>query len=322
MSRILVTGGAGYLGSVLVPELLRAGHQVTVVDSFMYGQASLLDHCWNPALDVVRGDVRDEVLMRRVLKDQDVILPLAAIVGMPACDKRPFEARMVNVDAVTFLLEARRDEQRIIFPTTESGYGSQGEAPCTEDTPLHPVSLYGKLKTEAEREVLEAGNSVTLRLGTVFGMSPRMRFDLLVNDFVHRALTDRSLTLFEPHFRRNYVHVRDVARVFLFAIDHFEDMEGYEGSEGFAGCAYNVGLDTAYTKEQLCEEIKRVIPNFWYAVYTGRKGEMADPDRRDYVVSHERLKRVGFEPQTSLEDGIREIVKGCAVVSDRLWTNA
>lgn len=309
MSRILVTGGAGYIGSILVPELLRSDHHVTVVDNFMYGQASLLEHCWDPRLEVVRGDVRDEELIKKHLAGVDAIIPLAAIVGMPACDKRPIDARTINLDAVKLLLEARK-HQVVLFPTTESGYGKDGLV-CTEETPLKPISLYGRLKVEAERAVLDAGNCVTLRLGTVFGMSPRMRFDLLVNDFVYRALTDRSLALFEPHFKRNYVHIRDVARVFTFALANHDAMNGQ---------AYNVGLETSYSKEELCDEIKRVIPNFWYPLYTGTD-KMEDPDRRNYIVSHQKLMRLGFACRTTLREGIMEIVKGVQVLQRNQFSN-
>lgn len=310
--KILITGGAGYLGSVMVPMMLNEGWKITVVDSFIYNQHSLLDHCYNPNLKIVRGDVRDERLMLKLMENQDYILPLACIVGMPACDKKPIEARQINLDAVKFIMDNRKPEQRVIFPTTESGYGSVACGKrCTERTPLRPISLYGRLKTEAESYVLMMGDCVTLRLGTVFGASNRMRLDLLVNDFVYRALTDRNVTLFESNFRRNYVHIRDVARVFIFSIKNFDRMKNEP---------YNVGLDGAYNKEELCAEIKKVIPNFWYSVYSG-KDKIEDVDRRNYIVSHEKLRRVGFEAKTTIQEGILEIIKACGILSRNQFTN-
>ncbi|MGC9968346.1 MAG: NAD(P)-dependent oxidoreductase [Minisyncoccia bacterium] len=309
--KVLVTGGAGYIGSVLVPELLRAGHEVTVIDNFMYGQHSLLDVCHLNVLTIVRGDARDEKLVKKHLEGKDFIIPLACIVGAPACDADPIAATSINRDAVLMLLKLRTPEQKIIFPNTNSGYGrmQEGVAYCDETSPLEPVSLYGKLKVETEKALLAAGNAITLRLATVFGASPRMRMDLLVNDFVYRALVDRTAVLFEPHFKRNYIHVRDVARAFMHAMDHFDAMKNE---------TYNVGLsDANLSKSELCAEIKKHVPHFVYV--ESAIGE--DPDKRNYIVSNAKIEGTGFRPQVSLADGIAELVKAYQVIRKNEFTN-
>jgi nucleoside-diphosphate-sugar epimerase len=308
--RILVTGGAGYLGSVLVPALLAADHEVTVVDNFMYGQTSLLDHCHNPRLTIVRGDAQDRPLMTRCLKEADAIFPLACLTGAPACDHDPAEARRVNLEAVQLVLELRSRSQPIIFPTTNSGYGIGSDGVfCTEETPLNPVSTYGRLKVEAEQAVLEAKHSITLRLATAFGISPRMRLDLLVNDFVYRAVTDGFLVLFQGHFMRNYIHVRDIARVFLHCLDRFEALKDEP---------YNVGLsDANLSKRQLCEEIKKQVPHFYFV-----EAEIGqDPDQRNYMVSNAKIEATGYRPVISLQEGIAELVKGYQVVRRKGFAN-
>ena len=310
MMRILVTGGAGYLGSVLVPTLLADGHNVTVIDNFLYGQASLLDCCHHPGLTIIRGDARDRAVLEAAVKQADAIIPLACLTGAPACDRNPAEARRINLEAIRLLLELRSRTQPIIFPTTNSGYGvGQAGIHCTEETPLRPVSLYGQLKVEAEQAVLEAGHSVTLRLATAFGISPRMRLDLLVNDFVYRAVTDRFLVVFQGHFKRNYIHVRDIAQAFLHALTHLETMNGQP---------YNVGLsDANLSKLELCAEIKKQIPAFYYV--EAAIGE--DPDKRNYIVSNEKIERTGFRPRVSLQDGIAELIKGYQVVRRTMYAN-
>ena len=308
--QILITGGAGYIGSVLVPSLLSEGHQVTVVDNFMYGQASLLDCCHHPGLTVVRGDARDERLIRELITRADALLPLACLTGAPLCDRDPLEAKSVNLDAVLMLLARRSPHQRVIFPTTNSGYGiGQNGMECTEDTPLRPISIYGRLKVDAERAVLEAGNSITLRLATAFGISPRMRLDLLVNDFVYRAVTDGFLVLFQGHFKRNFIHVRDIARAFLHGLKNFDSMKGEP---------YNVGLsDANLSKLELCQEIKRNVPQFYFT--EAQIGQ--DPDQRNYIVSNEKIERTGFKPTVSLTQGIQELIKGYQVVRKDGYAN-
>jgi nucleoside-diphosphate-sugar epimerase len=309
--KILVTGGAGYIGSILVPELLRAGHEVTVIDNFMYGQTSLLDVCNFETLTVVRGDARDEKLLKKHAADKDFIIPLAALVGAPVCDRDPITARTTNLEAVELILKLRTYGQKVIFPNTNSGYGmGQGDTTfCTEESPLKPVSLYGRLKVEAEQTLLQDGNAITFRLATVCGVSPRMRLDLLVNDFVYRAVNDRFVVLFEAHFKRNYIHVWDVARAFLHAITNFEAMRDE---------AYNVGLsDANLSKAELCAEIQKQIPEFVYLESEIGK----DPDKRNYVVSNEKIEKTGFQPQVSIQDAIRELVKGFQIIKRNSFAN-
>jgi nucleoside-diphosphate-sugar epimerase len=307
---LLVTGGAGYLGSVMVPMLLAEGHAVTVVDRFLYDQTSLLDCCHHPQLTIVRGDARDPRLLREALAAADAIFPLACLTGAPLCAQDPEHARSVNLDAVRLVLQLRSPAQRVIFPTTNSGYGvGQDGLHCTEETPLRPISEYGRLKVEAEQAVLEAGNGITLRLATAFGVSPRMRLDLLVNDFVYRAVTDGFLVLFEGHFKRNYIHVRDIARAFLHALTNFEAMQGQP---------YNVGLsDANLSKRELCEVIKRQVPGFYFAEAEVGK----DPDQRNYIVSNDKIEAIGFRPAVSLSQGIAELVKGYRVIRRKGFAN-
>jgi len=307
---ILVTGAAGYIGSVLTPALLQAGYQVTALDSFLFHQASLLDCCANERFAVIRGDSRDKSTLSRAMTKADVIVPLAAIVGAPACSMDETAAQSTNMDAIKLLLSLRSKQQRIIFPTTNSGYGiGEPGKHCTEETPLRPISLYGVSKVEAERAVLNAGNGITFRLATVFGLSPRMRIDLLVNDFVYRAVMDRAVVVFEGHAKRNFIHVRDVARAFLHALDNFEQMKDQP---------YNVGLsDANLSKLELCAEIQKALPKF---VYTEASvGE--DPDKRDYIVSNEKIERMGFKPSFSIQYGIAELIKGYSILRNSIYSN-
>jgi nucleoside-diphosphate-sugar epimerase len=309
-TKILVTGGAGYLGSILVPALLEQGHEVRVLDTFHFDQSSLLACCANPRFEVVRGDCRDESVMRKALVGADWVIPLAALVGAPACAADQVAARTVNVDSIRLLLSLRSPRQRVLYPTTNSGYGvgERGKF-CTEESPLRPISLYGLTKVEAEKAVLDAGNALTFRLATVFGTAPRMRLDLLVNDFVYRAVHDRTVVVFEGHAKRNYIHVRDVARAFLHGMAHFEAMRDQP---------YNVGLsDANLSKLELCAEIRRLLPAFVYL--EAPVGE--DPDKRDYIVSNEKLERTGFRPAYSLEQGIRELIKGFAMLRKDRFSN-
>lgn len=303
--KILVTGGAGYLGAVIVPRALAEGHEVTVVDTFMYNQTSLLDCCINPKLSIVRGDARDEDLMIPLIKEADAIFPLACLTGAPLCDKEPKLAEEIIVDAVRLILHNRTPDTKIIYPTTNSGYGvgEKGKF-CTEETPLRPISLYGKLKVQAEQEILEAGNAVTLRLATAFGVSPRMRLDLLVNDFTYQAVTKKYIELFEAHFKRNYIHVRDVAGAFMHMLNNFDSVKNE---------TYNVGLsDANLSKRELCEEIQKYVPGFKFEENANGK----DPDQRDYIVSNEKIEKTGYRQEVSLSAGIQELIKGFKVVTD------
>jgi nucleoside-diphosphate-sugar epimerase len=311
MAKILVTGGAGYIGSVLTPLLLREGHEVTVLDNFLYRQTSLIDCCANDAFHVLRGDCRDEALVRSALDGQDVVIPLAAIVGFPACDNDKTAARTINQDAVEMLLRLKAPEQKVIFPCTNSGYGlGQGQTYCTETSPINPITLYGRTKMAAEAAVLASGNAVAFRFATLFGASPRMRTDLLVNDFVYRAVFDRTLVVFEGTFMRNYLHVRDAANAFLFAVNHFDEMKGQ---------TFNCGLsDANLSKLELCAKIKEHIPSFVYL--QAPVGE--DPDKRNYLISNEKIERLGYRPQYSLDFGIEELVKVYAILKKSSYGNA
>ena len=299
---VLITGGAGYIGSILAPTLLARGCKVTVVDNFMYGQTSLLDCCANENFTVVRGDIRDERLMLPLLKKADVIMPLACLVGAPLCAQKPVEARTINLDAIVMLIKNASKSQRFISPTTNSGYGVGQEGVfCTEETPMNPISLYGVLKVELEKALLGAG-AISLRLATVCGVSPRMRLDLLVNDFTYRAVVDRFVVLFEAHFKRNYIHVRDVARAFCHAIDNFDTMKGQP---------YNVGLsDANLSKMELCLEIKKQIPDF--TIMEAPIGK--DPDQRNYIVSNAKLEATGYMPQISIQRAIAELIQGYQII--------
>lgn len=308
--KILVTGGAGYLGSVLVPTLLGQGYEVIVLDNFMYQQTSLLDCCHNSKLTIVRGDTRDKSLITELLKDVDAIFPLACLTGAPLCARDPAGAQSILVDAIKMILDLRSKDQKVIFPTTNSGYGiGQKDAFCTEETPLNPISIYGRLKVDAEKAILDAGNGITLRLATAFGVSPRMRLDLLVNDFTYRAVYDRFIVLFEAHFKRNFIHVRDVSKAFIHALNNFDTMKNEP---------YNVGLSEAnLNKQELCEEIKKQLPDFYFT--EASIGQ--DPDKRDYIVSNEKIEKTGFKPDVSLEAGITELIKGFKIIKRSQYAN-
>ncbi len=308
--KIFITGGAGYIGSVLVPVLLNEGYRVTVLDNFMYGQNSLLECCANDDFEVFRGDARDENILKPLIKDADFIIPLAALVGAPLCNRDKIAAVTTNRDAIELISKLSSKKQKIILPTTNSGYGiGQKGIYCTEETPINPITLYGKTKMEAERIILDRGNSISFRLATVFGMSPRMRIDLLVNDFVYRAVTDRFVVIFEGHFKRNYIHIRDVVRAFIHAITNFETMKNE---------VYNVGLsDANLSKIELCAKIKEHIPDFVYL--EAPVGE--DPDKRDYIVSNEKIENTGFKPAYTLDMGIKELIKGYRIITNSRYGN-
>lgn len=308
--KILITGGAGYIGSVLAPALLDRGYGVTVLDSFMFKQASLAACCINPNFELVRGDARDRALVASLVKKVDVVIPLAALVGAPLCKMDPDAAVSINREAVRMLTELMSPDQFLLLPNTNSGYGVGEEgAFCTEDSPLRPISLYGTSKVEAELIALERTNTMTFRLATVFGMSPRMRTDLLVNDFVYRAITDRAIVIFEGHFKRNYIHVRDVANAFIHGLSNFEAMRGKP---------YNVGLSSAnLSKIELAQTIQAFVPGFTYLESPIGK----DPDQRNYIVSNARIEATGFAPQFSLEDGIQELIKGYQMIRLNAYAN-
>lgn len=308
--RVLITGGAGYIGSILTPKLLREGFHVTVVDNLMHKQVTLLDCFGHSDFTFVKGDVANETLMKEQISKADILIPLAAIVGAPACALNPGLSKLVNYDAVKMLLNLSSSQQKILFPNTNSGYGiGEQMDECSEDSPLKPISWYGKLKVDIEKELLDSQRAISFRLATVFGVSPRMRLDLLVNDFTYRACHDKFVVLFEEHFRRNYIHVQDVAGAFFFGINHYEKMKGH---------AFNVGLsDANLSKRDLCEKIRKYIPEFY--VHSAPIGQ--DPDKRDYVVSNKKIESLGWKPVRGLDDGIRELLNAYQVIKLNHFAN-
>jgi nucleoside-diphosphate-sugar epimerase len=308
--KILVTGGAGYIGSVLVPDLLSQGHEVTVIDNFMYKQTSLASSIRNKNLNLIFGDVRDQILMKQHLVKADIVIPLAAIVGAPACDSDPIAAQSINKDSILWLLKQLSKNQRIVMPTTNSAYGSGDKNNfCDESSPLNPLSLYARDKVAVEKELMKHPGATSFRLATVFGISPRMRLDLLVNNFAFRAITDGFVVVFEGHFKRNYIHVLDVVQAFNLALGN---------EKNFSGEIFNVGLSEAnISKIELCREIQAILPSFTYLEAALGK----DPDQRNYVVSNEKIEKIGFKPSVSLGNGLQELVKGLKMFNHKPFTN-
>lgn len=310
MYNILVTGGAGYLGSTMVPDLLAAGHKITVLDNFMFKQTSLNHCCYHPNFSVVKGDIRQKDTMSKLMKKADVIIPLAALVGAPLCNLDPIGATTINHDAIGLMLKLLSKDQIVLMPTTNSAYGTgDKDNYCNEESPLRPISQYAIEKVEIEQELMEQLNAISFRLATVFGMSPRMRIDLLVNDFTYRAVNDRFVVLFESHFKRNYIHVRDVSRVFQHALNNHDVMKGE---------IYNVGLSNAnVSKKELCEYIQKQVPDFIFIDEQIGK----DPDQRNYIVSNEKIESTGFKTEFSLDRGIGELLKGYTMIKNSLYGN-
>jgi nucleoside-diphosphate-sugar epimerase len=300
--KILITGGSGYLGSVMTDVFLSNGYEVTVLDNLMYNQTSSIIYSHHKSFNFVYGDVRNHKLLKELVLQNDIIIPLAAIVGFPACDRDKQLATQINYEHVKVVCEvAKENNKRVVYPNTNSGYGIGENGECTEESPLNPISHYGVTKVNAEREVLGIGG-ISLRLATVFGTSPRMRMDLLVNEFVYKAMSDKSIVLFEKHFVRNYIHIRDVALVFLKMIQEYNIHSGE---------VFNVGLSSAnLTKQQLCETIQKHIPSF--SIFHNDNYE--DPDKRDYVVSNKKLESKGWTPMYSLDDGIDELIKTYSII--------
>ena len=310
MSKILVTGGSGYIGSILVPKLLSSNHHVHVVDNLMYGQSTLASCIANSKFTFTRGDVRNKELMKTLLKNVDIVIPLAAIVGAPACDRDPIAASSINRDAVLQMFDYIGASQRVIMPTTNSAYG-QGDKDnfCDETTKLNPLSLYARDKVIVEEALMSLPGATSFRLATVFGISPRMRLDLLVNNFVYKASTDGYLTLFEGHYKRNFIHLNDVAQAFEL---------GIERPEQFSGEIFNVGLSSAnISKIDLCNEIAKFVPQFNFAEASVGK----DPDKRNYIVSNKKIEALGFNPVVSIQDGIAELIKGLELFRHPYYSN-
>jgi nucleoside-diphosphate-sugar epimerase len=307
---ILVTGGAGYLGSTMVPDLLAAGHRVTVLDNFMFKQNSLNHCCYHPNFTVVKGDIRQKDTMSVLMKEADVIIPLAALVGAPLCSLDPIGATTINHDAIELMLKLLSKDQIVLMPTTNSAYGTgDKDNYCNEESPLRPISQYAIEKVEIEKELMQHPSAISFRLATVFGMSPRMRIDLLVNDFTYRAVNDRFVVLFESHFKRNYIHVRDVSRVFQHALNNHDAMKGE---------IYNVGLSNAnVSKKELCEHIQKQVPDFIFIDEQIGK----DPDQRNYIVSNEKIESTGFKTEFSLDRGIGELLKGYTMIKNSRYGN-
>jgi nucleoside-diphosphate-sugar epimerase len=305
--KILITGGAGYLGSVITEKMLKAGHSVTSIDNLSFKQLSPLQFTSNPNYNFIYGDVRNVDFLKHQVGLHDVIIPLAAIVGFPACKADPKLAWEVNYTQIETILDSIGDEHIILYPNTNSGYGiGEGQTECTEESPLNPISVYGESKCAAEKLLLECSSAICFRLATVFGTSTRMRTDLLVNEFVYKAMTDKYITVFEKHFKRNFIHIQDVANVFLWALDNYETMKHN---------VYNVGLSNAnLSKQELLEKIQQYIPDFAISY----SDFYEDPDKRDYIVSNAKIEKTGWNPQYSLDDGIKELLKTYQVLIPRL----
>lgn len=310
MRRVLITGGAGYIGSILVEHLLTQGYAVTAVDTLAHGEQSLFHFCADPNFDFIMGDARDEHVIKPLLANADIIVPLAAVVGAPACDRDPEYAESLNLGAVQMINKLRSKDQLIVYPNTNSGYGTKTvSAMCTEDSPLEPISVYGRTKVQAELELLDSENVVTFRLATVFGASPRMRIDLLVNHFTHAAFFQGYIVIFEKDFKRNYIHIRDVADAMIHAM---------ENTSAMTGKAFNLGLDEAnLSKEELALKVKEYLPKFY--IHFAEIGE--DPDKRNYIVSNERLRKAGFTANRDIDFGIRELIKAYKLLGRRRFRN-
>lgn len=302
MTKVLVTGGAGYVGSVLIPELLHKGYHVKVLDNLMYNSMSLLPYFVYDNFDFIKGDIRDEKAVQKALQDVDVVVHLAAIVGAPACHRDQRLAEEVNFAGTLNLDKYRSRSQGIIFASTGSNYGAVENGVCTEQTPLNPLSVYGVTKTNAEQHLLNSGNTVAYRFATAFGLSPRLRLDLMINDFAFQALKNGMLVVYEKHFKRTFIHVRDMARSFLFAVDNFDRLKNE---------IFNVGSEKAnYTKEDICLKIKEKVNYHLYFADVG-----SDPDQRNYEVSYEKIRSKGFETTISVDKGLEELIKAYRTIS-------
>lgn len=297
---VLITGGAGFVGSLVIPALLETGHKVRVVDNLMYGGMTLIPLFRHRNFEFVKGDVTDPEVAKKAMEGMDAVIHLAAIVGYPACKRNPELAYAVNVEATRNLYRQRNPDVPIFYASTGSNYGKV-DGVCTEETPLNPLTEYGETKTLAETELLGSGNVVCYRFATAFGLSPRLRLDLMPNDFAYQAIHNKQLIVYERHVRRTFIHVWDMARSFLFALENTEKMRDQ---------VYNVGHESMnYTKQDIAMLIREKVP---YYLHFAEIGE--DPDKRDYEVSYEKIRKVGFETSVTIQDGIDELIQGMAVL--------
>ncbi len=299
--KILITGGAGYLGSAITRRLIEK-HEVIVYDNLMYNQTSLVDLSHHPNFTFHYGDVREWSKLKYIVEQCDVIIPLAALVGFPSCEQDKELATSINLTQIQNIVDVLTDDQKILFPNTNSGYGTRGDGEVDESDELTPISHYGVTKCDAENYILENSNGIIFRLATVFGSSSRMRLDLLVNEFVYKLLTDKYITIFEKTFVRNFIHIQDVANVFDYMIDNYDKHKGE---------VFNVGLsDTNINKQQLVERIQKYIPNIsvTYSDY------YEDPDKRDYIVSNKKIESTGWKPEFTLDDGIKELIQAYQMI--------
>ena len=299
--KILITGGAGYLGSVFTRNLLK-NHEVIVYDNLMYNQTSLLDLSNNPNFTFHYGDVREWSKLKYLVEQVDIVIPLAALVGFPLCEKDKDLATSINTTQIQNIVDVLSNDQMILYPNTNSGYGTRGKGMVDETNELTPISHYGRTKCEAENYIINESNGISFRLATVFGVSSRMRTDLLVNDFVYKLLTDRYITLFEHKFVRNFIHIQDVSRAFEYMIDNYYT---------FNNEIFNLGLsDENITKKQLVEKIQSHIPN----TSVNYSDYYVDPDKRDYIVSNEKIEEAGWKPIFTLDDGIKELIQSYKMI--------
>ena len=306
--KILITGGAGYLGSVITGKMLERGYSVTVLDKLIFNQTSLLQYTSNPNFKFIHGDVRNENLLEKLCVDSDVIIPLAAIVGFPACASEPELAREINFTQIFNIVKYTKGlNKKILYPNTNSGYGiGIGQTECTEESPLNTISVYGSTKCEAENFLKSNTDAIMFRLATVFGVSPRMRTDLLVNDFTYKAITDKYIVVFEKNFKRNFIHIQDVASVFLFMLENYDTYKGE---------VFNVGLsDANLSKQELLEKIQSHVKNF--AVSYNDYYE--DPDKRDYIVSNAKVESTGWSPKWTVDMGIEELIMAYQMIVPRM----
>ncbi len=306
--KILITGGAGYLGSVITGTMLNEGYSVTVLDKLLFNQTSLLQYTSNPKFKFIYGDVRNVTELERLCNTHDVIIPLAAIVGFPACATDPKLAKEINFDQIVNIVKfVNGKNKKILYPNTNSGYGlGTGQLECTEDSPLTPISVYGQTKCDAENFLRSCTDAIIFRLATVFGVSSRMRTDLLVNDFVYKAITDKYIVVFEKSFKRNFIHVEDVANAFLFMLKNYDKYKNE---------VFNVGLSTAnLSKQELLEKIQTHVKDF--AVSYNDFYE--DPDKRNYIVSNDKIEATGWMPEWDLDKGIKQLIQGYQMIVPKM----